>query len=113
MLSRSVFRIGMASTFPMCIRELEDWSARSCPDQASDPEFDYPSRCQCRGESPAPRQSLLYGKVDFCIEGFVVPLSILYAGFKQFISNNEASMFPATQDALVKQFDPLSLVLSG
>lgn len=48
-----------------------------------------------------PLVSPFFGKVDFCIEGFVVPLSILYAGFKQFISNNETSMFPATQDALI------------
>ena len=48
-----------------------------------------------------PLVSPFYGKVDFCIEGFVVPLSILYGGFKQFISNNETSMFPVTQNALV------------
>jgi len=48
-----------------------------------------------------PLVSPFYGKVDFCIEGFVVPLSILYGGFKQFISNNETSMFPASQNALV------------
>lgn len=48
-----------------------------------------------------PLVSPFFGKVDFCIEGFVVPLSILYGGWKHFISNNEASMFPSSQDALV------------
>ena len=41
-----------------------------------------------------------YGKVDFAIEGFVVPMSILYGGFKHFISNQQSTMFPATQSAL-------------
>lgn len=35
-----------------------------------------------------------YGKVDFAVEGFVVPCSILYGGWKQFISNQEATQFP-------------------
>ena len=38
-----------------------------------------------------------YGKVDFAIEGFVVPCSILYGGWKQFISNNDVNQFPANQ----------------
>lgn len=41
-----------------------------------------------------------YGKVDFAIEGFVVPMSILYGGFKQFISNQEMTQFPVSQSAL-------------
>lgn len=41
-----------------------------------------------------------YGKVDFAIEGFVVPCSILYGGWKQFISNQEETQFPATQAAI-------------
>lgn len=41
-----------------------------------------------------------YGKVDFAIEGFIVPCSILYGGWKQFISNNEVTQFPASQSAL-------------
>lgn len=40
-----------------------------------------------------------FGKIDFAIEGFVVPCSILYGGWKQFISNNELSQFPANQAA--------------
>lgn len=38
-----------------------------------------------------------YGKIDFAIEGFIVPCSILYGGWKQFISNQEATQFPASQ----------------
>lgn len=34
-----------------------------------------------------------YGKIDFAIEGFIVPCSILYGGWKQFISNQEATQF--------------------
>lgn len=40
-----------------------------------------------------------YGKIDFAIEGFVVPCSILYGGWKQFISNNDYNQFPNTQAA--------------
>lgn len=46
-----------------------------------------------------------YGKIDFTIEGFVVPCSILYGGFKHWISNNEPSMFPATQTALQTNYN--------
>lgn len=42
-----------------------------------------------------------YGKIDFAIEGFVVPCSILYGGWKQFISNQEWAQFPANQSALI------------
>lgn len=42
-----------------------------------------------------------YGKADFAIEAFVVPCSILYGGFKQFISNQQDTMFPASQSALI------------
>lgn len=38
-----------------------------------------------------------YGKIDFAIEGFIVPCSILYGGWKQFISNQEPTQFPASQ----------------
>lgn len=41
-----------------------------------------------------------YGKVDFAIEGFIVPCSILYGGWKQFISNNEVTQFPVNQSGL-------------
>lgn len=42
-----------------------------------------------------------YGKADFAIEAFIVPCSILYGGFKAFISNQQDTMFPATQYAIV------------
>lgn len=41
-----------------------------------------------------------YGKVDFAIEGFIVPCSILYGGWKQFISNNEITQFPVSQSGI-------------
>lgn len=41
-----------------------------------------------------------YGKVDFAIEGFIVPCSILYGGWKNFITNNDPSNFPYDQVAL-------------
>lgn len=44
-----------------------------------------------------------YGKVDFAIEGFVVPCSILYGGWKQFISNQDISQFPATQSGITSE----------
>lgn len=34
------------------------------------------------------------GRIDAIVEGFVVPCSILYGGWKQFISNNPATAFP-------------------
>lgn len=47
-----------------------------------------------------------YGKVDFAIEGFVVPCSILYGGWKQFISNQEATQFTSSQaEDLVDYFN--------
>lgn len=42
-----------------------------------------------------------YGKIDFAIEGFIIPCSILYGGWKQFISNQEVTQFPVNQSALV------------
>ena len=38
-----------------------------------------------------------YGKIDFAVEGFIVPCSILYGGWKQFITNNDPSNFPLNQ----------------
>ncbi len=40
-----------------------------------------------------PLAAPFYGRVDAIIEGFVVPCSILYGGWKQFISNNQSTMF--------------------
>lgn len=50
--------------------------------------------------SMPPFVSPWYGKVDFAIEGFIVPLSILYGGFKQFITNQQDTMFPVTQSGV-------------
>lgn len=48
-----------------------------------------------------------YGKIDFAIEGFITPLSILYGGWKHFITNNDPSNFPVTQqDLLTDKSDP-------
>lgn len=44
-----------------------------------------------------PLAAPFYGKVDAIVEGFVVPCSILYGGWKQFISNQEVTQFPANQ----------------
>lgn len=41
------------------------------------------------------------GRVDAILEGFVVPLSILYGGWKQFISNQQDTQFPASQTSVV------------
>lgn len=46
-----------------------------------------------------------YGKIDFAIEGFIVPCSILYGGWKQFISNQEPTQFPVNQAPLVTDGD--------
>lgn len=46
-----------------------------------------------------------YGKIDFAIEGFIVPCSILYGGFKQWISNNEVAQFPLSQSDLTSNYD--------
>lgn len=44
-----------------------------------------------------PLATQFYGRVDAIIEGFVIPCSILYGGWKQFISNAEDTQFPASQ----------------
>lgn len=41
-----------------------------------------------------------FGRIDAIVEGFVVPCSILYGGWKQFISNQQATMFPNSQSAV-------------
>lgn len=40
-----------------------------------------------------PLATNFYGRIDAIVEGFVVPCSILYGGWKQFISNNQSTMF--------------------
>lgn len=45
-----------------------------------------------------PLATTFYGRIDAIVEGFVIPLSILYGGFKQFVSNQQMTMFPSSQD---------------
>lgn len=47
-----------------------------------------------------PLATTFYGRIDAIVEGFVIPLSILYGGFKQFISNQQMTMFPTSQDSV-------------
>lgn len=47
-----------------------------------------------------PLATSCYGRIDAIVEGFVVPCSILYGGWKQFISNNQSTMFPASQSVV-------------
>lgn len=60
-----------------------------------------------------PLVSPFYGKVDFAIEGFVVPLSILYGGWKQFISNQEITQFPINQSGLTQDYSQNTRVDGG
>lgn len=48
-----------------------------------------------------PLATNFFGKIDFCVELFFCPCSILYGGWRQFISNQVASMFPSSQDSVV------------
>lgn len=47
-----------------------------------------------------PLATTFYGRVDAIVEGFVIPCSILYGGWKQFISNQQSTMFPNSQSGL-------------
>lgn len=47
-----------------------------------------------------PLATSFFGRIDAIIEGFVVPVSILYGGWKQFISNNEIAQYPLSQQAV-------------
>lgn len=49
-----------------------------------------------------PLASNFFGRIDAVIEVFECKLSILYGGFKQFISNQIATMFPSSQDTIVE-----------
>lgn len=44
-----------------------------------------------------PLAAPFYGRIDAIVEGFVIPCSILYAGWKQFIMNQQETGFPANQ----------------
>lgn len=48
-----------------------------------------------------PLATSFMGRIDAIVEGFVVPCSMLYGGWKQFISNQQNTMFPQTQNAVV------------
>lgn len=48
-----------------------------------------------------PLATSFMGRIDAICEGFVVPCSMLYGGWKQFISNQQNTMFPATQNIVV------------
>lgn len=48
-----------------------------------------------------PLATTFYGRIDAIVEGFVIPLSILYGGFKHFISNQQNTMFPSSQDSVL------------
>lgn len=48
-----------------------------------------------------PLATSFMGRIDAIVEGFVVPCSMLYGGWKQFISNQQNTMFPSTQDSVV------------
>lgn len=62
-----------------------------------DSKFSLGAAVQC--ELP-PLATSFFGKIDFCIEVFLVPCSILYGGWRQFISNNIATEFPQSQSAV-------------
>lgn len=49
-----------------------------------------------------PLASPFFGKIDFCIELFFVPCAILYGGWRQFIANQVATMFPSSQDSVLE-----------
>lgn len=41
-----------------------------------------------------------YGRVDAIVEGFVIPCSMLYGGWKQFIMNQQSTEFPSNQSSV-------------
>lgn len=49
-----------------------------------------------------PLATSFFGRIDFCIELFFVPCAILYGGWRQFISNQVATMFPSSQDSILE-----------
>lgn len=49
-----------------------------------------------------PLATSFFGRIDFCIELFYCPCAVLYGGWRQFISNQVASMFPSSQDAVLQ-----------
>lgn len=49
-----------------------------------------------------PLATSFFGRIDFCIELFYCPCAVLYGGWRQFISNQVASMFPSSQDSILE-----------
>lgn len=49
-----------------------------------------------------PLATPFFGKIDFCVELFFVPCAILYGGWRQFITNQVATMFPSSQDSVLE-----------
>lgn len=47
-----------------------------------------------------PLVSTFYGRIDAIVEGFVIPCSILYGGWKQFITNNPITSKSSVQDGV-------------
>lgn len=47
-----------------------------------------------------PLATSFFGRIDAVVECFFVPCAILYGGWKQFISNQVATMFPADQNQI-------------
>lgn len=67
------------------------------------PNTDFTLGCSMQVELP-PLATSFFGRVDAIIEGFVVPCSILYGGWKQFISNQPFGMFPYSQSTIEQHF---------
>lgn len=49
-----------------------------------------------------PLATSFFGRIDFCIELFYCPCAVLYGGWRQFISNQVATMFPSSQDSILE-----------
>lgn len=47
-----------------------------------------------------PLATNFFGRIDAIVEGFVVPCSILYGGWKRFISNQQNTMISSAQDSV-------------
>lgn len=70
------------------------------------PNTDFTLGVAMNVELPA-LSSSFFGRIDAIVEGFVVPLSILYGGFKKFISNNPATGPNAGVDFVLPTWDPI------
>lgn len=50
-----------------------------------------------------PLATAFFGRIDAVVEVFFCPCAILYGGWKQFISNQVATMFPADQETVARE----------